>query len=70
MEMKASLEPKEQQIESLKQNLHDLEKLFDMQAKSLFQMDQNVKAKEEARDQLDLKRKKAQVITKKHEHAI
>ena len=34
-EMKASLEPKEQQIESLKQNLHDLEKLFDMQAKSL-----------------------------------
>lgn len=38
-EMKASLEPKEQQIESLKQNLHDLEKLFDMQAKSLLQME-------------------------------
>ena len=41
-EMKASLEPKEQQIDSLKQNLHDLEKLFDMQAKSLVQMEQNV----------------------------
>ena len=38
-EMKASLEPKEQQIDSLKQNLHDLEKLFDMQAKSLLQME-------------------------------
>lgn len=48
-EMKASLEPKEQQIESLKQNLHDLEKLFDMQAKSLHQMEQNVQGKEDSK---------------------
>lgn len=69
-EMKASLEPKEQQIESLKQNLHDLEKLFDMQAKSLQQMDKNVKDKEDARDRLEKQRKRARRVTKRNEHAI
>ena len=34
-EMKASLEPKEQSIETLKTNLSDLEKLFEMQTKAL-----------------------------------
>lgn len=33
--MKASLEPKEQSIETLKTNLSDLEKLFEMQTKAL-----------------------------------
>jgi len=69
-EMKASLEPKEQQIESLKQNLHDLEKLFHMQNKSLKQMESNVQAKANAIVNLERKRKQAKINTKKKEHEI
>mmetsp|Transcript_42431 Transcript_42431/g.55963 ORF Transcript_42431/g.55963 Transcript_42431/m.55963 type:complete len:119 (+) Transcript_42431:1242-1598(+) len=68
--MKASLEPKEQQIESLKQNLHDLEKLFHMQNKSLKQMEANVDAKGNSIANLERKRKQARVNTKKKEHQI
>ena len=68
--MKASLEPKEQQIESLKQNLHDLEKLFHMQNKSLKQMEANVDAKGNSINTLERKRKQARVNTKKKENEI
>lgn len=69
-EMKASLEPKEQQIESLKQNLSDLTRLYEMQMKSLKQMDANVQAKKDAILALDKKLKKAKVTTKNLEHKI
>ncbi len=68
--MKASLEPKEQQIESLKTNLHDLEKLFHMQNKSLKQMKANVEAKKAAIGNLERKRKQAKVQTKRKEQEI
>ena len=43
--MKASLEPKEQQIENLKTNLGDLEKLFEMQTKALDNLRTDVEAR-------------------------
>lgn len=41
-----------------------------MQAKSLQQMEKNVKDKEEARDRLEKQRKRARRVTKRNEHAI
>ena len=69
-EMKASLEPKEQQIETLKQNLSDLEKVFEMQANSLDLMQGNVKAKKSNIENLEKKLTRAKVTTKRHEQKI
>ena len=46
-EMKASLEPKEQQIENLKEQLLDLEKVFEKQSKAMFNLKEDVERREE-----------------------
>ena len=46
-EMKASLEPKEQQIENLKEQLLDLEKVFNQQLTALDNLSKDVKKKED-----------------------
>jgi chromosome segregation ATPase len=45
--MKASLEPKEQQIENLKEQLLDLEKVFNQQLTALDNLEKDVKKKED-----------------------
>ena len=64
------LEPKEQQIASLKQNHHDLEKLFHTQNKSLKQTETNVETKAQSIKTHETKRKKARVNMTKKEHEI
>lgn len=44
--MKASLEPKEQQIEDLKEQLKDLEKVFEKQLKATKNLDEDKKKRE------------------------
>ena len=44
--MKASLEPKEQQIENLKEQLLELEQVFEKQSKALLGLEEDVKRRE------------------------
>ena len=50
--------------------MHDLEKLFDMQAKSLKQMKKNVKSKKDAIENLEKAKKQAKTLTKRKELKI
>ena len=68
--MKASLEPKEQSIETLKTNLSDLEKLFEMQTKALDNLRQDVEARRSQVKTLSKQLKKTKGETKKHEQKI
>ena len=63
-EIKSSLEPKEQQIESLKINLSDLEKLFDMHTDSLNKMIENVDQKKQTIENLEQDLNRAKRATK------
>ena len=69
-EIKAQLEPKEQQIESLKMNLADLEKLFEMHTKSLKLMRENAKQKDNLIEELIKDEKRAKVATQKAQNKI
>ena len=44
--MKASLEPKEQQIENLKEQLLELEQVFEKQSKALLGLEEDVRRRE------------------------
>ena len=68
--MKASLEPKEQSIETLKTNLSDLEKLFEMQTKALENLRQDVDSRRTQVKTLSKQLKKTKSETKKHEQKI
>jgi len=50
--MKASLEPKEQQIESLKEQLLDLEKVFEIQTVETKNLETQVKIREDKHQKL------------------
>ena len=51
-EMKASLEPKEQQIENLKEQLLDLEKVFEKQSKAMQNLKDDVDRRQGKIDEL------------------
>ena len=70
-EMKASLEPKEQQIENLKEQLLDLENVFNKQLTALHNLEFVVIPKKKQKiEELELELKKEQARTKMREQTI
>lgn len=68
--MKASLEPKEQQIEDLKEQLKDLEKVFEKQLKATENLEQDVYKRKLKITEMDNKLKQEKMRTKDYEDEI
>lgn len=68
--MKASLEPKEQQIENLKEKLLELEEGFQHQSKAINTLEGDVQKKEEKINEMELKLTKEKFKTKSKEQII
>jgi DNA repair exonuclease SbcCD ATPase subunit len=70
MEMKASLEPKEQQIESLKEQLLDMEKIYEFQERTHKNFVAEKEEKLKLLEELDEKIKEEKARTRMHEKTI
>ena len=68
--MKASLEPKEQQIENLKEQLLNLEKGFQYQSKAIATLKSDVKKKIERIEEMEKKVANEKAKTKQNEQTI
>ena len=68
--MKASLEPKEQQIESLKEQLLDLEQVFEVQNKTIGGLKKEIEDREGTLKNIQKQLDREKIFTKKEEAKI
>jgi len=68
--MKASLEPKEQQIESLKEQLLDLERVFEIESKTISSLQEDEERRKNLLSELTKQVKKEKDRTMKEDKTI